>query len=998
MAGIPRVIRWAAAVLPLAVVFIGVPGRSLALDPAVLPSQYRYRSWYARDGLPQSSVMAMARDRRGYLWVGTQSGLARFDGSAFTLFDELSTPAIHGSVVLSLTASGDRLWIGTTEGLSMMVGDEIHRIPLPGAGVREGVMALKRRADGSVLAGTARGRVYEALGKTATLLAEIPLTRERPAVEDFLEFPDGEIWVGTDQGLWRLTTDGPEPVLWTGGETGTLTVFALESMGEGRVLAATEEALFTIRRKGTSVEVNHVDLPGLGSSMVRCLERDRDGTLWVGTLGAGTYRGAHGEWVRMTPREWPDLKAVRCLLADAEGILWIGSLEHGLHLFADSPFLNYDEAEGLQPGSVRSVAASGTGELWVGSEGGLSLIAGGRVHRPDLPPDLLRQDTMSLLVVGDGSLWIGTNGAGVVRVRGTAVTRWGTPEGLPHDVVAVLFEDRDGRIWAGTDGGVALFEGGGWRAFSVAEGLPGNVVSSLAQAPDGSILAGTMNGLARLEGRGFVPWGKGAPEGPITALWFDPQGDLWVAVEGRGVGLVDGTGTHSMDRRWGFPQRTVGAMGLGRDGNLWFAGMQGLCSVPWRALKNHLQGKGPRPRFRWATVEDGLRTTECSTVGQPSMSLGSDGTVCVATVEGVSCLPGGVPPPPPIAHGPLIVEGLQVDGVPVSLNGPVRLKAGLRALELRFASPSFLFSEGMSYSVRLEGLEAGWRDVGKSRKVVYTHLPPGQFVFHVRTMTPAGVSLHDGADLAFTVLPPPWQTPWVLALAAFIFFAAGPALYFYRVTALKRRQEQLWSLVEERTAELRQTAAALERMTLEDPLTGIPNYRAFHRDLALVWRNALRQGEPVSVIMADIDFFKVFNDAFGHLHGDECLRRVAAALRSCVHRPGDLVARYGGEEFVALLPGTDEEGAWQLAEQMRRAVEALQIGCPRPDGGSVVTASFGVASQKPEIADRSGLLVLAADRALYRAKGLGRNRAEMASAPSGEPTGQYRSAVDEGGS
>jgi len=963
-----------------------------ALNPGVLPSQYRHQAWGVAEGLPQSSVMAVVRDRRGYLWIGTQAGLARFDGSGLTVFDELSTPPLPDAVILSLAVDGDRLWIGSSTGLSVMEGARVDRVDLPGAEPRERITVLQAGAEGSVLAGTGGGRVYRLRGPRAEWVARIPLAPERPAVHALAELGDGQLWAGTDRGLWRLGPGPPRPILWTGGGGETRAVFDLLANPDGSVFAATESGLFAIGGAGASLEVHGIDLPGRGSAMVRCLERDRDGNLWAGTMGSGVYRGLGEPFVRMAPQSWPGLASLRCLLADQEGILWLGSFEHGLHSLADSPFLNFRAAEGVAGGAVRTVAASG-GHLWVGSEGGLSLISRGRLER--LPPPLLRlgSGVMSVLEAGDGTLWVGTDGDGVVRFRDGVMERWGRSRQLPHGVAAVLFEDRSGALWVGTDGGVGRLAGDRWEPYSVAEGLPGNVVTCLAQAADGTIVAGTMEGLSRMEGERFASWTTGAPAGPVTAVFFDPDGDLWLGVEGHGITLVDTTGAHTLDRRRGFPQRTVGAMVLGRDGLLWCAGMQGLTAVPWRQLKLFLQGRGQRPLFRTFTAEDGMASTECSTGTQPALTVAADGTLCVAAVAGVSCLPGGVPPPLPSSHGRVVIESVQVDGRRIAVDRPAELAPGVRTIELQFTSLAFLSSGEVRYVTRLEGLEEGWRDVDGDRKVLYTHLPPGRFVFRVRTITRGGLPLDDEARFELRVLPPLWRTPWFLALVGFIFLAAGPAVYVLRVTALKRRQVQLSSLIEERTAELRETAKAFEQMTLEDPLTAIPNYRAFGRDLERAWRNALRQGGPVSVIMADIDYFKVFNDAFGHLHGDECLRRVAAALSSCVHRPDDLVARYGGEEFVVLLPGTGTPGAARLAEQMRRAVEALQIECPRPDGVGVVTVSFGVASVFPLERDGSALLVAAADRALYRAKSSGRNRVEAASTPQEEPTGVYPSAV-----
>ncbi|HHQ49443.1 MAG TPA: diguanylate cyclase [Acidobacteria bacterium] len=468
-----------------------------------------------------------------------------------------------------------------------------------------------------------------------------------------------------------------------------------------------------------------------------------------------------------------------------------------------------------------------------------------------------------------------------------------------------------------------------------------------------------------------------------------------MTLEGRGLSVVTtGGAVHSLDRSSGFPQRTVGAMQEGPGGRLWFAGMQGISAVPWRQLKRFLLGHGERPPFYSATAGEGLRTRECSTDGQPAMAVAPDGTLCFATVGGVACLEGGEPPLQPSVRRPVVLESVRADGAKVQLKRPLRFPARVRSLEFHYASLALSRLEDTAFEVWLEGLEARWQPVGDVRHVRYTHLPPGSFVFHVRSVAPDGHPFHDETSLPFTVLPPPWRSPWVMLLGAFILLGAGPSIYYYRVTALKRRRDELASLVEEQTRELRRTAAALECMTRQDPLTAIPNYRAFEEELERAWRNAIRHDCSVAVIMADIDFFKDFNDAFGHLHGDECLRRVAGALSACTHRPGDLVARYGGEEFVALLPATDLEGGVTLAESMRRAVEALRITSPRPDRYPFVTASFGVAVRKPRSTERSATVVHAADRALYRAKSAGRNRVETARDPADETTARYPAFTD----
>ncbi|SFD02490.1 response regulator receiver modulated diguanylate cyclase [Thiohalospira halophila DSM 15071] len=175
---------------------------------------------------------------------------------------------------------------------------------------------------------------------------------------------------------------------------------------------------------------------------------------------------------------------------------------------------------------------------------------------------------------------------------------------------------------------------------------------------------------------------------------------------------------------------------------------------------------------------------------------------------------------------------------------------------------------------------------------------------------------------------------------------------------------------------LKRKTDLLERYALLDGLTGIPNRRHFDNLFEKEARRCLREGQPLSVIMMDIDHFKGFNDHYGHGAGDQCLQRVADALNGAMARPGDALCRYGGEEFVALLPGTDAEGAREVAEHLRQAVEGLAITHKYSSVGPVVTVSLGTATldtnRDPE-ADRKSLLK-SADEALYSAKEAGRNR------------------------
>jgi diguanylate cyclase (GGDEF)-like protein len=212
-----------------------------------------------------------------------------------------------------------------------------------------------------------------------------------------------------------------------------------------------------------------------------------------------------------------------------------------------------------------------------------------------------------------------------------------------------------------------------------------------------------------------------------------------------------------------------------------------------------------------------------------------------------------------------------------------------------------------------------------------------------------------------------WQEGAVLVTAAAALAGGGAMVYALRLRHARLREEQLLRLVSERTLQLEEANRRLEELSFVDSLTGVANRRQFEQLLDLEWRRAVRSGHSLSLLIADIDRFKAFNDTYGHQAGDCRLREVANLLDGVVQRAGDQVARYGGEEFAALLPETDAAGATAIADRMRRAVDALCTD------GRRVTISFGVASTRPIDQSTPHALVAAADAALYEAKRDGRN-------------------------
>lgn len=326
--------------------------------------------------------------------------------------------------------------------------------------------------------------------------------------------------------------------------------------------------------------------------------------------------------------------------------------------------------------------------------------------------------------------------------------------------------------------------------------------------------------------------------------------------------------------------------------------------------------------------------------------------------------------PPQVELTSLTING--VTDYAASAKDTIRLTPDRYDVAFRFAALDFTSPESNRYQYQLIGFDEGWIDDGGRPDTTYRGLPPGRYSFHVRASNSDDVWSTERELVALTIEPPYWATWWFRSLAILALLAAVWWILRRRTAALRRRSAELEVLVSQRTAELETANAELARLAHTDGLTGLANHRAFHDHLAAEWRRAARSGAPLSLLMLDVDWFKPFNDVYGHQKGDDCLRLVGGAIAAIARRVSDTTARYGGEEFAILLPDTPSDAARAIAESLRKAVYDLDV--PHESSTwSRVTVSVGVASCLPSSGVGPEDLVASADGALYEAK-QGRNR------------------------
>jgi diguanylate cyclase (GGDEF)-like protein len=971
---IERLSRWRIALVLIAI----LPATGVfALDPNRALTQSRLSVWTSASGLPQATIDAMVQTADGYLWIGTEEGLVRFDGMRFVVSDRQNAPALRSPFISSLYEAPDKtLWIGTYGGgVARLRNGRIegfHPELLGSDRIRE----FHTARDGGLFVATAGGGLLRIDGEKVT----------RFTMRDGL--PSDRIWTIADDGeggLW-VATHGGGVVRWRAGRVqqrittreGLPNDFARALLRDpdGTLWIGTDGGGLAAWRAGSIVRTV-TTRDGLPNVFVRTIRRSRDGSLWIGTDGGlARLRGARVE--SMGVAQGLPSPGIRSMIEDRESNLWIGTTS-GLVRLSDTRVLSFTRKEGLPVDAVRAIFEARNGDVWVGTEGGgLCQVLPGPV-RCHAAADRLPHGTVYALIESrDGSFWVGTDGGGVARFRGGTFVQTidARTAGLPNDRVRALVETANGDLWVSTAAGLALVRGG--HAVTIKE-FEDRQLRPLLALPDGNLLVGTDGaGLWRVNADGsranvVARLGHGLKSDRVFSLAMDAERrGVWIGTSGGGLSHLDlaNGSVQSLARHDGLHDDVVFEVvdaGLGAD--LWLTSNRGVYRVKRDRVLEAMQGKRTDLSGTVYGTIDGMPSAECNGAF-PGAMRSRDGRIWIATSRGLAVIDpkanirNDVPPP-------VRVEEALIDGVRAA-DGSLRVPAGTLRLELRYTALSFRASELVTFRYMLEGYDRGWVEAGTNRVATYTKLAPGSYTFRVMATNEDGVRSRSEARLQVVVDPRWFETWWARLLALVLLAAALWGIVRLRVATLHARQAELEALVAERTRGLAVANERLRGLSYLDGLTGVANRRRFDEALEEACAEARNTGAPISLVLIDLDHFKKLNDSQGHQDGDEALRSVAALLAERTESRGGLAARFGGEEFAWLLPGVTLEESMAEAETLRLRIRDAAIHHTTAAHG-VVTASLGV-SAGARITPQA--LVAAADAALYRAKSEGRDRVE----------------------
>lgn len=736
-----------------------------ALDPRREISQYVHRSWDGRHGLPHDTVRALLQTRDGYLWIGTEGGLARFDGVRFVTFESSRTAdGLRDDFVLALAeGEGGTLWVGTRAGgLASFRAGRFTTLTTGDGLPSDAVRSLYAETPDRLWVGTTRGLVLLVGGrvKARVSAAVLPEGATRVIEGDGL----GGIWVGTPTGLARVVEGRVTQVLGVGQGLTNPSIRSLLRHASGLWIGTEGGGLGRLEDGAASVTPARVPR----SAYVRALEVDREGSLWVATDDRGLSRLSGSQEATFGAREGLGSDAVKVVYEDREGNLWVGAEGSGLHRFRDGLGSTLTTAQGLSADFVRPALRTSDGALWVGTEGaGLNRLHAGTVTTLGTQDGLLSPFVASLHEGRDGSLWVGTEDGGLNQVRQGRVRASVRPgDGLPNPSVWAIEERRDGSLWLGTGAGLAVLSGGSVRPLR-GVGLPTPVTLALHEDRSGDLWIGWRNGpvtVLRANGATRYPLADGLPEPSVFTFYEDEEGTLWIG-SSRGLLTLRSGALRAFGPGDGLPG--VDVHGILEDGDrLWLCTNRGILAVDRRGLLGRLSG-GPPIETLALTVEDGLKSNHCSTEAQPALGRMPDGRLFFATVKGLTF----IDPLDLSRRGrrlpalDTLIEEVRHGKELLPLHEPAKLPPGPGELLVRFTATSLGEPERLLFRHRLDRASQGWSEPGTRRDVQYTALGAGSYVFRVAAARPGG-EWGPSAEFRFEVAPRFYETPPFYAIVA----------------------------------------------------------------------------------------------------------------------------------------------------------------------------------------------------------------------------------------
>jgi ligand-binding sensor domain-containing protein/AraC-like DNA-binding protein len=825
-------------VLLFLIVVLACPLQVLGLDPNAPLDKYIRHHWTTRDGLPQNTIHSIVQDGSGYLWLGTDRGLVRFDGTGFNVLQKGNLPALKNNSITSLLIGRDgALWIGTYGGGVTCYKEGVFK----NYSLNEGltnlfINAIAEDKQQALWFATTGDGVFRLHDHRFTAITDAEGLSYNIA-SCLLSDSQGKLWVGTEKGLNCINNGRITIYTSANGLPGDY-INTLFEDPRGYLWVGTATGAAFIRNRpgdlpgGRFVTITRAD--GLTDNFIRCISGDRGGNIWIGTNRGLNRIRAKALVERRTGNHNLPLEHFRSedgfsddmllsLYEDRWGNVWVGTSGGGLNVLHSGTFGFYSEKDGLTGNYITAICEDAEHTLWIGSSSGLNRFKAGKFTAYTEKDGLSSSDIQSLCADRAGNLWIGTIN-GLNRLKKGVFRVFTRRDGLSNQSIRSLYQDSKNNVWIGTfGGGLNRYRDGEFTYYDTSRGLSDNFVLALQEDRYGNLWIGTNRGINCFDHRFFRHFGSqaGVPRGRVLDIYCDPEGVLWIATNDEGLIRYKNGLFAAFNRVGGFTDHAIYRILEDHQENLWLSSNGGIFSVSRRRLNWVLDNPGSFIDWYHFREEDGLKTPVCSGGFQPAGWKTSSGTIWFPTSKGIAVLDLGKPrfvvkknpgipdlPRESVVKGsetmpfphlavvrPLqvLIEKVVADNVTYQPGFPFKLPAGTNRIEFFFKVIDWVSPENLVFKYRLQGYDQKWIRSPYRKSVSYLDLPAGDYEFEIMARFADSSWSYNGASCFFSIQPSFNQTFWFYFLVTVVIALGvwgGPRLLEIMARRRKIRAEK----------------------------------------------------------------------------------------------------------------------------------------------------------------------------------------------------------------
>lgn len=765
---------WAKAFVGCAISITALLMQPWARAQPKLPAQYTRQIWHIQDGLPEETVQAIRQTRDGYLWIGTTGGLVRFDGSRFvhSLQPWYRTTLTDDSIFCFLAARDGSLWLGTEgKGLLHLQNGSFHAYTAAD-GLTDGfVRSVMEDSQKRIWVGTDNGlfRVVNGRIEAVNTSPYTPL-----AVHSIFEDREHRVWVGGSQ-LLVFSGDGTKRYKLPGAFSESR-VKSIYQTSDGTIWVGTVGGLNRL------VQDRFVPLPGIAGT-VRTLMQTTDGTLWIGTIGHGLFTYKNGALARMSEKGLLPSNTVLSLFEDAEQQIWIGT-QDGLVRLSKTP-VSVIPLPGSADPDYETISYDPNGTIWVVASRVYAIRDG--IARPHKFPGMPNLPIRNIFRDRSGTLWIGTDGSGAYHLTPSGVVRYSAPQRLVNNFIRAFLQARDGTMWIATDEGVSRISGDHVQNIRVKDGLAYFSTRALMEDRENGIWIGTDDGLSHWRAGRFLQ--DAATEAlrneKVWSILQDSNGNIWFGTRDHGLYRYSAGKMTRYTTAQGLAGNSIYQILEDGKGNLWLSGPNTISSFHLSRLDAE---SFQRTSFLDVTIYNmpyGPDGAQMYGGRQPSGCLGPDGGVWFPSNKGAVHVV--LEHQKTYATPPVLITSAISDGQELSMKSPLLLPADASRLELTFAPLMLRPQEEIRFRYQLQNFDAHWTYTGSTREVTYTNLPAGRYNFHVIAFEMNHPELTSDASLTIIKRPFFYSTWWFLSLCLLTLLLLIWVIYRSRIHSVHLR-------------------------------------------------------------------------------------------------------------------------------------------------------------------------------------------------------------------